>query len=75
MKIKTSVTLSEDVLKLLQTLGHFKSRSDAIEQSILYFIQKKRASIREEKDLKILNKRAQALNEEAEDVLDYQVDL
>lgn len=76
MKVKTSITLSSDLLKAFKDIEtEFKNRSTAIEQAILFFIQKRQEQRREEKDLKILNKKAKRLNEEAEDVLSYQVDL
>lgn len=76
MKVKTSITLSSDLLRAFKDIeAEFKNRSAAIERAILFFIQKRQEQKREEKDLKILNKKAKRLNEEAEDVLSYQVDL
>ena len=70
MKIKTSVTLSEDLPDAVnRRSGEFKSRSDFIEATV-------RASIvMNGQDLSIINRRAFSLNEEAADVLDYQVRL
>lgn len=76
MKTKTSVTLPEDLLEDLDQLGEeFKNRSDMVEQALRLLLKQRMQRIREEKDLKILNQRADDLNEEAEDVLSYQVDL
>lgn len=76
MKIKTSVTLSEDLLQDLDRLGdEFKNRSEAVEEALRLLIRQRMQKLREEKDLKILNQKAAKLNEEAEDVLSYQVDL
>lgn len=76
MKLKTSITLSEDLLAALEGVAdEYKNRSEMIEQAIRFFIQKKIQSLREEKDLKILNEKADGLNDEAEDVLAYQVEL
>lgn len=53
----------------------FKNRSDVVERALRLLLQQRMRRLREEKDLKILNQRADDLNEEAEDVLSYQVDL
>jgi metal-responsive CopG/Arc/MetJ family transcriptional regulator len=74
MKVKTSITLSEDLLEAIdQCSSHFKNRSDFIEAAIRAYIDK---SVRDEqntKDLAILNSQADRLNKEAADVLTYQV--
>jgi len=74
MKVKTSITLSEDLLEAIdQRSAQFKNRSDFIESAIRAFITQ---MIREEqnaKDLAIINRQAERLNQEAADVLTYQV--
>ena len=76
MKMKTSVTLPEDLLEDLNRLGdEFKNRSEVVEQALRLLLKQRTQKLREEKDLKILNQRADDLNEEAEDVLSYQVEL
>ncbi|QQR80107.1 MAG: ribbon-helix-helix protein, CopG family [Deltaproteobacteria bacterium] len=75
MKVKTSITLSEDLLRSIDELTKdFKNRSDVIEQALKEFVHKKLKEIRDEKDRQILNKKARQLNEEASDVLGYQAD-
>jgi len=75
MKVKTSITLSDGLLKELESYeGGAESRSTLIEQAVREFLQNHAKKAREEKDLKILNAKADSLNEEAEDVLSYQVD-
>ena len=74
MKRKTSITISEDLLEAIDNrTDQFKNRSDFIEAAVRAFIAQQ---IREEenaKDLAIINQRADDLNEEAADVLAYQV--
>jgi metal-responsive CopG/Arc/MetJ family transcriptional regulator len=75
MKIKTSITLSEDVLKAVdkRTRQQKKTRSDFIEGALRAFIQQ---LIREEqnaRDLEIINRNADAMNKEAAETLEYQV--
>lgn len=73
MKVKTSITLSEDILRTMdKRLSDFKNRSDFIEQAIKSYIEKLKKDEQDVKDLAILNKEADRLNKEAEDVLSYQ---
>ena len=76
MKSKTSITLSQSLLKGMdEFVASFKSRSDFIEAAIRHFIAHLNREQMERRDLEIINRRADALNEEAKDVLDYQVHL
>ncbi|MCL5282081.1 MAG: ribbon-helix-helix domain-containing protein [Planctomycetes bacterium] len=75
MKVKTSITLSEELLKTVdrRSKQQKRTRSDFIELAVRAFIQQ---LIREEqnaRDLEIINRRADALNREAAEVLEYQV--
>ena len=76
MKVKTSLTLSEELISAIdkKSTGH-KSRSDFIESALWTYLN---FLIRQEKnklDLKIINKNSDTLNKEAQDVLDYQVSI
>jgi len=76
MKIKTSITLSEEVLlKIDQISGESRNRSAFIEIAIRDFLKKRAKKIRDDRDLEILNRNSKRLNREAEDVLSYQVEL
>lgn len=76
MKVKTSITLSEELVHSIDDLlGRKKNRSEFIEKAIRDYIEKQAQRKRNLKDLDILNKKADKLNREAEDVLSYQVDL
>jgi len=75
MKVKTSITLSEELLKAVDKRARQskKNRSDFIETAVWAFIGQ---VIRDElnaRDLEIINQRADRLNEEAADVLAFQV--
>jgi len=76
MKEKTSITLSRDVLNGIDRLaGLGRSRSAVIEKVLrLYLRQQERARI-DAHDLEILNRAADRLNTEVEDVLKDQADL
>ena len=76
MKIKTSVTLSEDLVREIDALSEqYGNRSALIEQAVRAFIAAQAKRRRDLLDLEILNRKADTLNEEAMDVLSYQVDL
>ncbi len=76
MKIKTSITLSEDIVTAIDAiLGESMNRSALIEVALRAYLAQKAKESREDKDLKILNKNSERLNREAEDVLSYQVEL
>jgi metal-responsive CopG/Arc/MetJ family transcriptional regulator len=75
MKVKTSVTLSPDTLEAIDEFaGDEGNRSRVIERAVLEFIARHRRAMREQKDLEILNRTADDLNREAEDVLAYQAE-
>jgi metal-responsive CopG/Arc/MetJ family transcriptional regulator len=72
MKVKTSVTLSAELLRRIDALAsQYGTRSALIEQAVREFLAAQAKRTREAQDLEILNRRAQALNAEAEDVLSY----
>jgi metal-responsive CopG/Arc/MetJ family transcriptional regulator len=75
MRIKTSVTIDEAVLKALdKATTPTRSRSRLIEDAAREFLARRARAAREARDLAILNESADALNEEMEDVLAYQAD-
>jgi len=77
MKVKTSITLSEELLKAVDRRGRQqkKTRSDFIETAVWAFIERLIRDEQNARDLEIINRRAGFLNEEAADVLEYQVSL
>ncbi len=76
MKVKTSITLSEELLSQIDALSsQYGTRSALIEQAVRDLLAAVAKSTRDAQDLGILNRRADALNEEAEDVLSYQAEL
>jgi metal-responsive CopG/Arc/MetJ family transcriptional regulator len=73
MKVRTSIALPGDLLERVdrQSAG-FKSRSDFIEAAIRAYVDGA-LQTDDRRDFSILNKRADRLNREAADVLDYQI--
>ena len=76
MKVKTSLTLSKDLLTAIdQCPGRYKNRSEFIEAASWALLKQLLRDAESAKDLEILNQRADALNREAAEVLEYQVAL
>jgi predicted transcriptional regulator len=76
MKLKTSITLEEETVAALdREAGGTTNRSRLIEQAILEFLDRRRRAARDARDLHLINRNAQELNDEMADVLDYQVRL
>ena len=76
MKIKTSITISDDLLhEIDRRSADFRSRSEFIETAARDFLRELTRRELEQGDLDIISRRADALNAEAEDVLAYQVPL
>ena len=76
MKIKTSITLSEDLLKAVDEYAReYNNRSEFIEQAVRVFIKQLVRKQQDDRDLEIINNRSDSLNQEAMDVLSYQVGL
>jgi metal-responsive CopG/Arc/MetJ family transcriptional regulator len=76
MRVKTSVTIDKKVLKAIDraaTPG--RSRSRILEEAAVEFLGRRARAAREARDLAILNREADALNGEMEDVLLYQADI
>ncbi len=76
MKIKTSITLSKEVLQWIDRyLNQFNSRSEFLEYAALQLISHLKKLETERHDLKLINQNAKRLNNEAKDVLAYQAPL
>lgn len=74
MKVKTSITLSEDIIEYIdRNLDQMRTRSEFIERALRLFIAQKKRDELNTRDVEIINKRSEYLNEEADDVLSYQV--
>ncbi len=73
MKTKTCITLSEDLVKAIDELtGRSRNRSEFIEAAVRAYIARMARKELNARDLEIINRHADRLNEEALDVLAYQ---
>jgi metal-responsive CopG/Arc/MetJ family transcriptional regulator len=73
MKEKTSITLSKEVLTAVDRIaGSKQSRSAFIETVLTQYLRRRARAQIEARDLELINKAANELNTEVEDVLRYQ---
>jgi len=76
MKMKTSITLSEDLISALENDAmKGESRSEQIERLLRERLKEKAREEREQRDLELINEHADRLNKEAGEVLEFQVEL
>jgi len=73
MKKKTSITLSKEVLTGIDRIAGSKQSRSAFIEAVLtqYLLRQARAQV-EARDLELINKAADELDAEVEDVLRYQ---
>lgn len=76
MRVKTSVTLPAELLRSLdRAAGGQGNRSRFIEQAVREMLEARARADRDAKEIALINRHADRLNEEAADVLDYQAKL
>jgi metal-responsive CopG/Arc/MetJ family transcriptional regulator len=76
MKAKTSLTLSEDVVRSLDKLAGPKvSRSAFIEKILRDFLNRRDQARRDAREVAAINKHAAQLNAEMSDALSFQANL
>jgi metal-responsive CopG/Arc/MetJ family transcriptional regulator len=74
MKIKTSITLSREVLTAIdQRARQFENRSAFIEAASRAYLKRLTRNEQNVRDLEIIGRQSRQLNAEAADVLSYQV--
>ena len=70
MKVKTSITLPEDLLRRLDRVD--SNRSALLERAALAYLAQLDRQTRNQRDIGIINRNAGRLNREAKDTLEYQ---
>ncbi len=71
-KVKTSVSLSEGLLRAVDMLAGKSSRSAWIERSIRASVRRALKRQRDDDEVRLLNEHAESLNRESADALAYQ---
>ena len=76
MKVKTSVTLSEELLNAIDAQAGVEAanRSALIEQVLWDYLSSRRRAVRDKNEMARINAESVELNEEALDTIDYQVE-
>ena len=74
MKVKTSVTLSEELLHAIESEVQRENRSAFIEQAAWNQLKAIRRKARDRQELAAIDAHAKRLNKEALEVLDFQDD-
>jgi metal-responsive CopG/Arc/MetJ family transcriptional regulator len=76
MRVKTSVTIDEEVLRAIDRAAlQGRSRSRIIEDAARDYLARQARVARDRRDREILDQKADALNAEMEDVLSYQAEV
>jgi metal-responsive CopG/Arc/MetJ family transcriptional regulator len=70
VRVKTSITLSEELLARLDRVD--KNRSALLERAALAYLAQLEKQIRDRKDIEIIDRNAERLNREAMDTVEYQ---
>lgn len=75
MRVKTSVTIDEKVLRAIDRAAtRGRSRSRILEDAAREYLSRQAKEQREARDRRILDEAAEELNREMEDVLSFQVE-
>ncbi|MFP4378102.1 MAG: hypothetical protein ACLFP4_13745 [Spirochaetales bacterium] len=74
MKVKTSVTLSEELLKAISAETDSRNRSTFIETAIWDYLEVRQKAGRDRREIDLINANVDHLNAEAADASDYQDD-
>lgn len=72
MKVKTSVTLAEELLSAISKQTDQSNRSAFIEEATWRYLRQRQREERDRRELERINDHADELNEEAFDVLEFQ---
>jgi metal-responsive CopG/Arc/MetJ family transcriptional regulator len=76
MKVEAHIKVEKDLLDAVDRLsGGENRRSEFIEEALQVYVGIKARRSKTRSDLEIINEHAEELNEEAMDVLDYQIAL
>jgi hypothetical protein len=75
MKVKTSISLSSEIIAELQNVTSEGNRSDFIEKALWRYLELLHREARDKRDLDLINDASPHLNQEAMDSLSFQVQL
>jgi metal-responsive CopG/Arc/MetJ family transcriptional regulator len=73
MKVKTSLSLSDDLLEELDRVSAGEPRSAFIERILRSYLRRRARAEADSRDLELINAAAEYFDEEMADILTYQV--
>ncbi len=75
MKVRTSITLPEELLvKVDELAGSKNRRSKIVESALVAYVEKKTPRKRNQRDIDIINKNADLINKQVEETLEFQAE-
>ena len=74
MKVKTSVTLSEELLQAISAETSSDNRSAFIETATWEYLELRRKRVRDRREMELISANADLLNDEGRDALEFQDD-
>lgn len=72
--MKTSVTLSEELLQAISAETSSENRSAFIETATWEYLELRRKRVRDRREMELISANADLLNDEARDALEFQDD-
>ncbi len=73
MRVRTSVTLPEELLIRIDALAGKKNmRSAIVESALLEYVSKEKPQLLNERDIQIINENADLINAQVEETLEFQ---
>jgi metal-responsive CopG/Arc/MetJ family transcriptional regulator len=73
MKLKTSITLSQEVLAAVDRIaGKNGNRSAVIENAVIDYVARRAIAARDKRDRDLLDRHAEALNRETAELMEFQ---
>ena len=74
MKVKTFVTLSEELLQAISAETSSDNRSAFIETATWEYLELRRKRVRDRREMELISANADLLNDEGRDALEFQDD-
>ena len=74
MRTKATITLEETILDAVDKAAGKRGRSRVIEKAIVYYLKEQKSRQRGLRDREIIDRNADWLNREMEEILSYQVE-
>lgn len=72
MKVRTSISVADNLLRLIDKLPHKPARSEIIEEALKLYFKNLAARARDNRDRELLDSGHERFNDEAADILSYQ---